>query len=90
MSSCDLAFPPQKPRVTADRVLPQLRLDEDTEEEDERERERERDIREGGGRRDGRYNVSAPGSPTLELKVPLQPANLIRSVDKTYYFLAAL
>ena len=61
----------QKPRVTADRVLPQLRLDEETDEEEEVLRERE-----GGGR----FNVSPPGSPTLELKVPLQPANLLRSV----------
>ena len=64
---------PQKPRVTADRVLPQLRLDEETEEEE----------REGGGG-GGRF-LSPPGSPTLELKVPLQPANLLRSVSIHLY-----
>ena len=51
--------PPPHPRVTADRVLPQLRLEEEGEEED--------------------YG-SPPQTPTLELKVPLQPANLLRSV----------
>ena len=75
MVTCELIliYPaiPQKPRVTADRVLPQLRLDEETEEE-------------GEGERGGRF-VSPPGSPTLELKVPLQPANLLRSVGVHFW-----
>ena len=53
--------PPPRTRVTADRVLPQLRLEEEREEDEE-----------GYG--------SPPQTPTLELKVPLQPANLLRSV----------